>query len=119
MPANFELENNDTGLIHVTGKISVAEVQQIQTACESAIQKNGSIKLLVILDGFQGWQQQQGWDDSSFAQRNDPFIKKFAIVGDEKWRDLSYVFTLKGLRPFPIEYFESGQIDQARSWLEN
>lgn len=119
MSAHFNLEINNVCVIHVSGKVSVSEVHQVQADCESVIQKNGSIKLLVILDGFTGWQQEQGWDDSSFAQRNDPFINKFAIVGDEKWRDLAYVFTLKGLRPVPIQYFETGQIDQARAWLDN
>ena len=117
MPASFKLENNGICLINVTGKISVDEFKLVQADCESAIQKNGSIKLLVILDGFEGWQEGIGWDDSSFAQRNDAFIKKFGIVGEEKWRNLSYVFTLKGLRPFPIEYFGAGQIEVARAWI--
>ena len=118
MPASFELENNDVGLIHISGKVSVAEVQRLQAECDRVIQKIGNIKLLAILDGFQGWQQEQGWEDSTFAERNDPFISKFAIVGEEKWRDLAYVFTLKGLRPVPIEYFDQGQIEEARAWLE-
>jgi hypothetical protein len=28
------------------------------------------------------------------------------------------MFTAKGLRPFPIEYFPSGQESKARSWLK-
>ena len=119
MPVSFKLEKNEICLINVTGKISVDELGIVQANCESVIQKNGSIKLLVILEGFEGWQKGIGWDDSSFAQRNDAFIKKFGIVGEEKWRDLSYVFTLKGLRPFPIEYFGAGQIKEARAWLDS
>lgn len=117
MTASFNLETNNLCVIQISGLVSVAEVQQVQAECEKVIQDSGDIKLLVILDGFQGWQQQQGWDDSSFAQRNDSFIRKFAIVGDEQWKDLVYVFTLKGLRPVPIEFFNTGQMEEARSWL--
>ena len=118
MPARFELENDDLCLIRVSGKLSVDEIHQVQAECEKVIQDKGSARLLVILDGFQGWLKQPGWEDSAFAQRNDPFINKFAIVGDEKWRDLAYVFTLKGLRPVPIEFFAEGQLAEARAWLE-
>jgi hypothetical protein len=118
MPASFKLENNGLCLINVTDKISVDELKLVQANCDSAIQKNGSITLLVILDDFKGWQEGIGWDDSSFAERNDAFIKKIAIVGEDKWRDLSYVFTLKGLRPFPIEYFGVGQVELARAWVD-
>ncbi len=118
MPTRFELESNDLCLIHVSGKLSVEEIHQVQAECEKVIQSNGSARLLVVLDGFQGWLKGPGWDDSSFAQRNDPYISKFAIVGDEQWRDLAYVFTLKGLRPVPIEFFNADQLEQARAWLD-
>ncbi len=117
MPARFELENDNLCVIHVSGKLSVEEIQQAQAECEKVIQREGNIRLLVILEGFQGWLKQPGWDDSSFPQRNDPFITRFAIVGDEQWRDMAYVFTLKGLRPIPIEFFETGQLETARTWL--
>ena len=117
MPARFELEKDDLCLIHVSGKLSVEEIHQVQAECEKVIQSKGSARLLVMLDDFQGWLKQAGWEDSSFAQRNDPYIKKFAIVGDEKWRDLAYVFTLKGLRPVPIQFFNDGQLEEAKAWL--
>ena len=34
-----------------------------------------------------------------------------------KWEDLALMFTAKGLRKFPIEYFEPSQMAQARAWL--
>ena len=117
MPARFELDNEDLCSIHVSGKLSVEEIQRVQEECEKVIRRVGKVKLLVILDGFQGWHRQSGWEDSSFAERNDPYIRKFAIVGDEQWRDLAYVFTLKDLRPVPIRFFDEGQLEAARSWL--
>ena len=98
--------------------LNVSDVSNVQTECEVAIKKIGNINILVILDNFSGWGKGEGWEDLSFAERNDQFINKFAIVGDEKWKDLAYAFTLKGLRPVPIKYFGAGDEAAAREWLE-
>jgi hypothetical protein len=47
------------------------------------------------------------------------WVLKFwiTIVGARKWADLALMFTAKGLRKFPIEYFEPAQLAQARAWL--
>ena len=94
------------------------ELEGAQKLCEALIETQGKIRILVVLESFEGWEKGKGWDDVSFTQRNDPFIKKMAIVGDAEWRDLVYAFTGKGLREVPIEYFEVNQEDAARQWLD-
>jgi len=41
-----------------------------------------------------------------------------AIIGDLKWKDSFEMFVMKGLRPFPIEYFPVEQEELAKAWLE-
>lgn len=118
MPVQFGLEG-DIGLFRVSGELKKTELKQVQTECEAEIKKVGKIKILVVLDNFLGWEKGAGWDDWSFAERNDPFISKFAIVGGEKWRDQAFAFTAKGLRPMPIEFFLPSQQAEAREWLNN
>ncbi len=101
----------------MSGKLSIDELQLAQNQADLVIQKLGGIKILIILDNFSGWEKAEGWDDFSFAERNDRYIEKIAIVGDRKWEDLAYAFTLKGLRPFPIEYFKDGESEAAEHWL--
>ena len=91
----------------------------LKLSVEEIIKKIGHLKILVVTEGFDGWEKSQGWGDWSFADRNDSFIEKIAIVGDEKWRDLVFAFSGKGFRPFAIEYFDSGQEASARQWLGN
>lgn len=117
MPAKFTAENNGICLFQVSGMLREAELESAQSECETVIKELGEIKILILLDDFQGWEKSKSWDNFSFAQRNDSSIEKLAIVGDEKWRDMAYMFTLKGLRPVPIEYFRSGQELAARQWL--
>lgn len=117
MPIEWKIEENNLALLQVSGRLGKDEYDQIQSDLEPIIQKLGHIKVLVLLKDFTGWEAAEGWEDTSFADRNDAYIKKFAIVGDDKWRDLVTVFTLKGLRPVPIEYFESNDEEKARQWL--
>ena len=117
MPIKWNMEGNNLAVVHVSGQLGLDEYQQIQNQTHSAIQHVGEIKILVLLKDFEGWATGKGWEDTSMAEQLDPYLKKMAIVGDEKWRDLVEVFTLKGLRPVPIEYFASDSDKEARRWL--
>ena len=117
MPVKFSAESGNLGVFRVSGKLGLDELEQAQGECEAMIRNVGKIKILAVLDNFQGWEKARGWEDLSFADRNDPYIDKFAIVGNEKWKDLAYAFTAKGLRPVPIEFFADGEETAARQWL--
>ncbi len=116
MPIQFGLEGN-VGLFRVSGELRKTELKQVQQECEAEIQKIGKIKILIILDNFHGWEKGVSWSDWAFAERNDANILKFAIVGGEKWKDSTYAFLAKGLRPMPIEFFTPSQQAEAREWL--
>lgn len=119
MPINFELENTDIAVFRISGKLRLDEFQAAQRKCEEIIKNIGHVKILAITKNFEGWEKAEGWGDWSFADKNDPYIKKIAIVGEEQWRDLVYIFSGKGFRPVAIEYFESGKEKNARTWLCN
>lgn len=119
MAIEFELEDtSNIVLINVSKKLGIEELKQSQIKCEAAIKAVGNIKLLVVLSDFQGWGKAKGWEDMSFAEKNDAYIDKIAIVGDkERWENLAYAFTCKDLRPVPIEFFGDTEISAARGWL--
>lgn len=119
MSIEWKIESGNLGVIHVSGKLGKEEYLSAQHEAEAAIQELGSIRILILLEDFAGWERSEGWEDLSFAQKNDPYIEKMAIVGDPQWEDLVYAFTLKGLRPVPIEYFNTGEESRARDWLES
>ncbi|WP_339463365.1 SpoIIAA family protein [Pseudomonas sp. EA_105y_Pfl2_R69] len=119
MAIEFGLEEaSNIYLINVSKKLGTEELKQAQEKCASTIKAVGNIKLLVVLSDFQGWEKAQGWEDMSFAEKNDAYIDKIAIVCDkERWEHLVYAFTTKGLRPVPIEFFGETEISAARGWL--
>ena len=119
MPVQWNLENDNTLVFHYSGVLSTVEYQQFQQEIEKLGQQHGKLSLLVVLDDFNGWEAGNGWADTTdLTDRIDPHLKKMAVVGEEKWRDKIEVFTLKGLRPVPIEYFVNDEA-AARQWLNS
>ena len=119
MPIEGKLESNNLVVLQVTGQLGKAEVDKMNTVIEPIMHKLGKIKILIFLKDFTGWEEGKDWNDTSSMDKNDAYLQKMAIVGDEKWRDLVTLFTLKGLRPVPIEYFESAEEEKARQWLDS
>lgn len=109
-------EDNEILVFQVSGNLSFTELNNAQLEAEKIIQQ-GRIKILTVAENFTGWDDKDEWEDLTFMDRNDQFIEKMAIVGDPKWKELTYAFTLKGLRNFPIEYFEEDHEEFARTWL--
>lgn len=101
----------------VTGKLSESALAEAQQAAADVIRQQGKVRILVNAENFDGWEQGGAWDDFSFEEQFDPYIEKMAIVGDRKWEELVLVFSNKGFRQFPIEYFGSAESEQARAWL--
>ena len=101
----------------ISGELSRAEVNQIQTAALEGIRRYGKISALFILENFQGWKREGEWGDVSFMIEHDKDIAKIAVVGEDQWRDLIYAFLAKGFRQAEVEYFLPGDLAKARAWL--
>ena len=117
MPVNWEHEAADLLVARVNGKLAKPEISEFQVAVEPILQASGNTRFLVILENFEGWEAGKGWEDTDFADANDQFLSRFAIVGDEQWRDKALMFSLAGLRPVEIQYFSAGDEAAARAWL--
>ena len=114
-----EFTNYTDGILsaRISGKLTHAELVALQHAASDLIKLEGKVRLLVMVEDFQGWERGGDWGDLSFQSEHDAHIEKMAIVGDRKWQDLALLFASKGLRKFPIEYYESGELAKARAWL--
>lgn len=118
MAINWTYDGEKTVTFNVSGHLTKAELDVCQKEAEITIQRLNKAKLLVIVTDFSGWvNDDEAWADLSFGEKNDQYIQKMAIVGDLKWKMLAEMFTLKGLRKFPIEYFPPKQDFFAKEWL--
>ncbi len=116
MTAKITGENDGILTLVVSGRLTQKELAAAQAEAARSVTTTGKIRFLVLAEDFAGWEKGGHWSDFSF-QQHDEDIERMAIVGEERWRDLTLLFTSQGLRPFPIEFFTSGQLAEARAWL--
>ncbi|TFG87647.1 MAG: STAS/SEC14 domain-containing protein [Chromatiales bacterium] len=102
--------------VRISGVMTVADMRQMQDLAAAVIAGGDQPSGLALLDGFQGWSADDGWNDISFLAKHGDEIARLAFVGEEKWRDQVFLFTAKGLRATSIEYFPLSQLEQARAW---
>jgi hypothetical protein len=103
--------------LKVSGTLTQPELASMHSAAAGIVAGGGKWRVLVLTENFHGWERGGTWDDFSFSE-NDGRIERMAIVGERKWEEMVLLFTAKGLRKFPIEYFEPAQLSAARQWLD-
>jgi hypothetical protein len=103
--------------LKVRGMFSKADYDRIIEIAKEAIEREGKVDGLIILEAFEGWERREDWGDVSFMMEQGRHIEKIAIVGDEKWQDDALAFTAKGFRATAIEFFTVSRLSEARTWL--
>jgi len=103
--------------IKFTGKLRQPELAAVQRSTREFVEQHGKVRVLAVVENFQGWEKGGDWGDLSLQMEVDPHIEKMAIVGERRWEELALIFTAKGLRRFPIEYFPPAELGRARAWL--
>lgn len=100
------------------GVMSEADLSAVQQASREVIEREGSVRVLVILQHYQGFDSAADWTDIGFTAEYGDRIERIAIVGDAKWEVAALAFTGKGTRLTEIEYFPVGSFSSARAWLD-
>jgi hypothetical protein len=117
MPILIHHETGNTYRLDISGVLTRAEFARSEDELKTELSRVGSVRLLCVLKGFQGWDSGADWANLGFYTRHGNAIDRIAIVGDERWRDLSLMFASADLRKGPVEFFTEDAIDQARTWL--
>jgi stage II sporulation SpoAA-like protein len=114
-----QIVNTTEGVLTIrfTGKLTQPELAAVQRSASEFVGPRGKMRLLAVAENFHGWEKGGDWGDLSLQTEIDSHIEKMAIVGEKKWEELALLFTAKGLRDFPIEYFQPGELKRARAWL--
>jgi stage II sporulation SpoAA-like protein len=110
--------DSDVVTVQIAGRLLEREFTALQQEVGRIISGRGRTRLLVLVEEFEGWEPKVKWGDFSFQLQHDANIDRMAIVGDRKWADLALLFATQGLRPFPIEYFDTLETARAKAWLE-
>ena len=117
---SYEILDNSGGVvtIRLSGKLTYAEFVEGQKKLGEIIRQQGKMRGLVLLENYLGNEKAGDWGDISFQAEYDRYIEKMAIVGDRKWETEVLMFTGKGVRRVPIEYFEPADLAKAKALLK-
>lgn len=117
MPASVQHERENVYRLELRGTLLKSEMDECQRQIAEEMARLGAVKLLVVLDDFEGWEPQAAWNDLSFYVSHGDAIGRIAIVGDPQWRDLTMMFASADLRRAPVEFFPEQDRAEARAWL--
>ena len=117
MSARIFHEGGGTWQLHVTGVLKKSELDSAQDLARNEISSAGPIKVLLVLDAFEGWERGGKWDDMSFMESHGDQVESIAIVADPNWETEAMMFVGAGFRKTRVKFFPTGQAAPARAWL--
>lgn len=103
--------------LRISGRLTQPDLASAQNAMTETLRRQGKTRILVHTEDFEGWEQNEQWNDMTFMNENDQYMERMAIVGEKKWEDLALLFAGKGLRHCLVEYFPPEETAKARAWL--
>lgn len=110
-------EGGNLYCIEIRGTLRSPDFRQCQDSLSSEMTRVGAVRLLICLEGFEGWELSDDWRDLSFYANRGDAIERIAIVGDERWRSQTLMFAGADLRKAEVEFFPGDGLGAARAWL--
>ena len=117
MPITIQHERDNLFRVEVRGTLRKTELERCQADLAVQMQRLGAVRLLFVLEGFEGWAPGDNWSDLSFYVTHGDAIERIAVVGDERWRAETLMFVGADLRKAPVEFFSEDAASSARAWL--
>jgi hypothetical protein len=117
MSVGLHHERDNVFRIDVHGMLRQPDLKRCQEQLLHEIPRVGPVRLLFVLDEFEGWDAADNWRDLAFYVQHGDAIERIAIVGHERWRGLALMFAAADLRKAAVEYFPENAVADARAWL--
>lgn len=117
MPVTMQREHDDIYRLEIRRLLRQTDLVRAEEALAAEITRIGPVKLLVVLNEFEGWERQGHWDHATFYVKHGDDIARIAIVGPGRWRDEMLMFSAAGLRKGPVEFFQEDATAEALAWL--
>jgi SpoIIAA-like len=117
MPMTVHHERDNVFRLEARGILRRSDFEGCQTVLIAEMRRLGPVRLLFLLEEFEGWAPHDDWHDLTFYVKHGGMIERIAIVGDERWRTKSLMFAAADLRKAPLEFFSEGNAADARTWL--
>jgi SpoIIAA-like len=117
MAMSVHLERDNIYRVVLRGTLRKGDLERCQDQLLIEMTRAGAVKLLFVLDGFDGWEANAEWNDLSFYVKHGDRIERIAIVGPERWRSETLMFAGADLRKASVEFFHEDA--DAHTWLSS
>ena len=111
-----EMDNLAAVEIELSDRVSTEEFDRTAKKLEAFIARHGRVRVLEIVNHFEGMDVKALWHDLKFSLRHLNDFSRCAIVSDAKF--LSLWSTIA--EPFldcQVAYFKPDEVEAARDWL--
>ena len=117
MPIGLSHEDGNIYRVEIGGMLRSRELHDCQQLLAGRMADTGPVRLLVLLDRFEGWDPRDDWRDLAFYATHGDDIERIAIVGPDAWMAHMLAFAAADLRKGPVEFFPGDGMANARAWL--
>lgn len=102
--------------LRVVGRVTENDMNQIIPKLEAFIQRHGSVRLLEVIERFDGFDPTTIFDGMKFDIKHLKDISHAAIVSDIPW--ISFMTGAAAMvMPLTIRVFPMDKLDEARDWV--
>jgi len=116
MAVTIQREEGDLRVLRISGPLKKEQFDAVINTEAQAWEPQTRVRLLVLAEGFQGWERNDAWGDLSFFVKYGDRVDKIAIVADPKWEDDLTMFAGAGFRRAPVKFFPPPRRDETRRW---
>jgi hypothetical protein len=116
MLAYKEHDNAQAVEIVLDGRVSTEEFDKIARRLEAFIKRHGHIRVLEVIEDFEGMDAGAFWRDVKFSLRHLKDFSRIAVVTNPGVHHLWSSLVAPFMR-CEVEHFAPGEMDAARDWL--
>ena len=103
--------------MELTGSITQADLDQISTDLNRLVTQHEELRVLCRMPESEGWEGIGALvHDLKLDLRYNPSVKRFAVVGDERWQK----WLTQLMKPFAhgeVRYYDQARLEEARAWV--
>ena len=102
--------------LRAVGKLTDAEYQKLIPELESFLEKHGTARIYCDITEMEGWELAAAWDDFAFGVKHWNDFTKLALLGNQRWEELSVKIGDK-LTKADVRYFPEEEKEAALAWI--
>jgi hypothetical protein len=103
--------------VEATGKVTHEDYKSIFMPRAEALMAEGPVKLLYLIgEGFEGFELEALWDDTTFGVKHWYEFSRVAVVADQTWIRAA-VTAFKPFFPCDVQLFRPSDLAAAKSWI--